>query len=108
MVSSDIGQFCLVARLMMVERSPPPQYSMTMQRIPVSIDVSVVASYNVVLLCVCYCQSAMKLYKSIGRTHTSAIICFLSPLTHPLKAEFLTCEYLREKAMSLGTRKCPH
>ena len=43
------GSVHFAACLMMVERSPPPQYSMRMERIP-AFNVSIVISYNVVVM----------------------------------------------------------
>jgi len=63
--------------------SPAAVFHENIENSGISIDVSVMVSYNVIVMKVLenvsaqWCQSVVKLHESI-RTHTSATICFLS------------------------------
>ena len=78
----------------------------------VSVDVSVVVSYNVVVMKVLEnvsTRSLLSVGDEVTRGGQDAHFCNnLLPisLAHPLKVEFLAREYLRETAVSLGARKC--
>jgi len=76
----------------------------------VSVDISVVVSYNVVVMKVLENVST-HLLRSVGDECTRVgqdAHFYMLPISfaHPLKFEFLEREYLRETTVSLGTRKC--
>ena len=78
----------------------------------VSVDVSVMVSYNVAVMKVLEDVSTRPLLlvseedTGVGRDAHFCYNLLSISLAHPLKVEFFAREYLRETAVSLGTGRC--